>query len=215
MMMGFTEQETAKIVAVKNRLKTIFETESNITTWGHHVLSSLIEPHLFVTGGAFASLMNDDPLKDIDVYCKDQATMDVISKWLLAHEKDIQEVDEKYREVECWKVPGKMVTEKSITMNNKFSFITMNHGYPADIKASFDFLHCTPHFEPSENKLYMSRAQYDSIATKTLVVNNPDAVTTWRTEKFSQRGWKVDREIWNLAAKNSKGKKKTFASVSS
>lgn len=214
-MMGFTEQEITDIVDVKNRLKTIFNTESTITSWGHQVLSSLVVPHLFVTGGTFASLMNDDPLKDIDVYCKDRATMDVISKWLLAHEKDIQKVDEKYREVECWKVPGKMVTEKSITMNNKFSFITMNYGSPAEIKASFDFLHCTPHYEPSFNQLYMSRAQYDSIATKTLVVNNPDAVTTWRTEKFSQRGWKVDREIWNLAAKNSKGKKKTFASVSS
>ena len=207
MTMGFTEQETAKIVITKSRLKTIFETESTITSWGHHVLSSLLAPHLFVTGGAFSSLLNDDPLKDIDVYFKNHATMVAITEFLLSHEKDIQEVDEQYREVECWKIPGKMVTEKSITMNNKFSFITMNYGSPAEIKASFDFLHCTPHFEPAENKMYISRAQYDSIVTKTLVVNNPEKVTTWRTEKFSQRGWKVDRDIWNLAVKNSKGKK--------
>jgi hypothetical protein len=205
--MGFTEQETAKIVITKSRLKTMFETEAAITSWGSHVLNFMVARNLFVTGGAFASLLNDDPLKDIDVYCKNPTTMDAISTWLLSHEKDIQEVDEQYREVECWKIPGKMVTEKSITMNNKFSFITMNYGSPAEIKASFDFLHCTPHFEPGENKLYISRAQYDSIVTKTLVVNNPEKVTTWRTEKFSQRGWKVDREIWNLAAKNSKGKK--------
>ena len=206
-MMCFTEQETAKIVITKSRLKTMFETEAAITSWGHHVLNSMVARNLFVTGGAFASLLNDDPLKDIDVYCKNPTTMDAISGLLMSHEKDIQEVDEQYREVECWKIPGKMVTEKSITMNNKFSFITMNHGSPAEIKASFDFLHCTPHYEPSFNQLYMSRAQYDSIVTKTLVVNNPEKVTTWRTEKFSQRGWKVDRDIWNLAAKNSKGKK--------
>jgi hypothetical protein len=205
MTLGFTEKEIAKILITKSRLKTMFETESIVTAWGHLVL--MVASNLFVTGGAIASLLNDDPLKDIDVYCKDHTTIDVISNFLLSHEKDIQDVDEQYREVEIWKIPGKMVTENSITMNNKFSFITRTHGSPAEIKTSFDFLHCTPHFDPSENKLHISRAQYDSIVTKTLVVNNPEKVTRWRTEKFSQRGWKVDRDIWNLATKNSIVKK--------
>ena len=92
-----------------------------------------------------------------------------------------------------------MVTEKSITMINNMSFIVMNYGSPDQIKASFDFLHCTPHYDIAEDKLYISRAQYDSIKSKTLVVNNPDKVNFWRMEKFVKRSWNVSQDVKSLA----------------
>jgi len=198
---GFSKEEAAEILQVKNDIKVYVSGTKHLYGWATNVFNA--PEHFYISGGAIASMLHGEAPKDFDVYCRVQRVGDAIRELLmLNYEAQIKDVDEKYREVDCWKVPGKMVTEKSITMNNNMSFIVMNYGEPSEIKATFDFLHCTPHYDIAEDKLYISRAQYDSIKSKTLVVNNMDRVTRWRTEKFITRGWKTSEEVNKLWLKN-------------
>lgn len=193
----FSKEETAEILQVKNDIKVYVNGTKNLYSWAKNVFNQ--PDHFYISGGAIASILHGEAPKDFDVYCRDQRVGDAVRELLmLSYEPQIKDVDEKYREVDCWKIPGKMVTEKSITMNNNMSFIVMNYGQPSEIKATFDFLHCTPHYDIAEDKLYISRAQYDSIKTKTLFVNNVDRVTQWRIEKFISRGWKTSDWIKSI-----------------
>jgi hypothetical protein len=194
----FTKEETAEILAVKNEIKTYVNQTKILHGWAENIFVS--PENFYITGGAIASLLKGEAPKDFDVYCRNQTVGEAAHALLITqYQQSIKDVDEKYREVDCWKIPGKMVTEKSVTMSNNMSFIVMNYGPPDQIKASFDFLHCTPHYDIAEDKLYISRAQYDSIKSKTLVVNNPDKVNFWRMEKFMKRSWNVSQDVKSLA----------------
>lgn len=203
-MSVFSRDETNEILAVKNDIKTYVNGTKHLYGWPKNIFHT--PEHFYISGGAIASMLNKEVPKDFDVYCRDQKAGDAVRELLTRqYTAQIKDVDEKYREVDCWKVPGKMVTEKSITMNNNMSFIVMHYGEPSEIKATFDFLHCTPHYDIADDKLYISRAQYDSIKSKTLVVNNPDRVVMHRIEKFTTRGWDTSPEVKALSLKNTFG----------
>ena len=200
-MSVFSRDETNEILAVKNDIKTYVNGTKHLYGWPKNIFHT--PEHFYISGGAIASMLNKEVPKDFDVYCRDQKAGDAVRELLTRqYTAQIKDVDEKYREVDCWKIPGKMVTEKSITMNNNMSFIVMHYGEPSEIKATFDFLHCTPHYDIAEDKLYISRAQYDSIKSKTLLVNNPEKVVVHRMQKFVDRGWKTSQEVNALALKN-------------
>lgn len=203
---GFTKEETADILKVKDQIKVYVSAAKHLYDWAKNIFNQ--PQHFYISGGSIASLLNKEAPKDFDVYCRNQRVGYAIRELLtLNYEPQIKDVDEKYRELECWKVSGKMVTEKSITMNNNMSFIVMNFGEPDKIKATFDFLHCTPHYDIAEDKLYISRAQYDAIVGKTLVVNNVAQVTEWRMQKFVNRGWSASYEVKQLAEKKANSPK--------
>lgn len=196
-MSVFSKEETDDILSVKNDIKVYMNGTRHLYHWAKNVFHT--PEHFYISGGAIASMLNKESPKDFDVYCRDQKVGNAIRELLTQqYTPEIKEVDEKYREVDCWKIPGKMVTEKSITMENNMSFIVMHYGEPSEIKATFDFLHCTPHYDIAEDKLYISRAQYDSIKSKTLLINNVDRVTRWRIEKFIIRGWKTSDWIKSI-----------------
>lgn len=198
MTTGFSKEETDEILVAKNIIKTYVNGTKRLYAWSKNIFNR--PEYFYISGGAIASILLNEAPKDFDVYCRNQKAGDAVRELLTsAYSSQIKDVDEKYREVDCWKIPGKMVTEKSITMNNNMSFIVMNYGEPSEIKASFDFLHCTPHYDIADDKLYISRDQYDSIKSKTLVVNNADRVTPWRVKKFMKRGWKGSPWAKNLA----------------
>lgn len=211
-MSVFSKEETNEILAVKNDIKTYVDGTKHIYHWAKNIFNR--SDHFYISGGAIASMLNKEVPKDFDVYCRDRRIGNAIRELLTQqYTPEIKEVDEKYREVDCWKIPGKMVTEKSITMENNMSFIVMHYGEPSEIKATFDFLHCTPHYDIAEDKLYISRAQYDSIKSKTLVVNNPDRVVLHRLEKFTTRGWDTSPEVKALSVKNIFSNKKLTPAV--
>lgn len=212
MINGFTEEETKNIRQAKEALYVFCRSSITMHDWAAIIFNSGSKfPHdkisgsYYVSGGAIASLLLQEAPKDFDVYCREKVLASRLLSTLKPFIDNIKDVDERYREVNCWKVPGKMVTENSITMSNNMSFIAMQSGEPHQIKSTFDFLHCTPHYDIANDKLYISRAQYDAIMSKTLVVNNPAEVTEWRMKKFIDRGWKLGtnpEEVINLAAKN-------------
>lgn len=207
---GFTREETDQILQTKDTLKVFISSSISLYEWAAGVFNNgLSKPNdgistnFYVSGGAIASLLLNEAPKDFDIYCRNESLVGSLQDALINNYKDqVKDVDENYREVKCWKVPGKMVTEKSITMNNNMSFIVMQHGEPDKIKATFDFLHCTPHYDIAEDKLYISRAQFDSIKSRTLIVNNPDNIVIHRLEKFLTRGWNTSPEVKALSLKN-------------
>ena len=80
--------------------------------------------------------------------------------------------------------------ETSFTKSfGEHGFITMIYGKPEDVKRSFDFVHCTPHFHLGTMQLFISERQYRACKDKKLIVNNPDNVKPWREDKFKSRGY--------------------------
>lgn len=154
--------------------------------------SNLPWEKVYLTGGAIASLLQGTQPKDWDFYFVDDDTMHKFEKHLLAYQESIADVDPRYGN---YGVNGKMITGNAITMNNGFSFIIKVFGEPNEVKRSFDYIHCKPHYHLKDGNLYISRKQYDCAVRKELVVNNPSAVKPYRLHKFLERGYKNVSEV--------------------
>ena len=149
---------------------------------------------LYVSGGIFASLINREAPKDMDIYFSTKSSHDSIVQILKNLTSFIEDVSVNYRDV--LGVDGKLITENATTMNRykcntKYvpQFITKHVGLPEDVRSTFDFIHCMPYYSYGDDKLYITERQCRSIITKTLEVNNVDSLTESRFLKFRQRGW--------------------------
>ena len=179
----FSLEEVERILAAKIHLRQKF-LGSVIPTW----LTFAPLGHMFVTGGAIASLLQGEDPNDYDVYCKNPLDLSSFVNRLTGDFKDnIADVNEKYREFVG--KDGKMITENAITMDNKISFITCSVGEPKDVRKTFDYTHCLPYYEIMQNKLYISRLQYDACVSKVLDINNQNAIKSYRELKFLERGY--------------------------
>lgn len=152
-----------------------------------------IKANCILSGGCFASILNDEEVNDFDLWCADYRGLEII-KDQLGHyngldvqgkEIPIVDINPKYNDNF---VDGKIVTANAVTLKNKLQFIS-NVIY-ADAKKSFDYLHCTVNYDLKNEKLYISRNQMDSILNKKLVSNAPLVVSEHRMNKFIERGWK-------------------------
>jgi hypothetical protein len=141
---------------------------------------------VYLSGGAIASLLQLEEPNDFDFYFETLDAMMQFQSHLAKCELFVKDIDLKYKE--AFGTNGKMITAKAITMDDNNSFITMIAADPKTIKASFDYLHCTPHFK--DGKLFISEKQFDAIVNKKLIVNNESMVKEYRREKFLKRGYK-------------------------
>lgn len=188
----FTESEIKHVQTVKQTLiDTLYDDYLNLkiapfSTSHNNFFAGIQKTDLFLSGGAIASLLQGEDPKDYDIYSRISLTGEFREKLLSAHNDDIADVDEKYASLE---MNGKVVTSRAISMKSRVQYILMHSGTPAQVKATFDFVHCTPHFSFIDNKLYISKKQYDACVNKKLIVNNPDAVTDKRIQKFKDRGY--------------------------
>ena len=148
----FSEEQKVKILATKQAIID-------------HVVGMSAQPWMvemrgvdwskvYLTGGAIASLLQGEQPKDWDFYCEDYATMDAIRDGLMRHKDLVKDVDEKYKEVVGQ--DGKMITSQAITMNDGSSFITMITLDPKNLKKTFDYVHCMPHYNLTTKTLYIS-----------------------------------------------------------
>lgn len=177
------------IQSVKQRLEKALPTinynygYANIIPWSK----------AYVSGGAIASLVQGDDPKDYDVYFREEPRSDPLNNTLRnvlleVYKDEIADVKEEYRNV--MGTDGKMITENAITMKDGISFIFRSYAEPADMKKTFDYLHCTPHYDIATKKLYISPTAYWACVARLLMVNNPDTVVEWRTNKFLRRGYR-------------------------
>ena len=182
--MIFTNKQTEDILTVKAYIEEHVDrmlhqpwAEPFILPWEHVILS----------GGAIASLLQGQQPKDWDFYFTDYNMMDRMANHLKSQREYIADVDPKYLEV--LGDNGKMITANAITMKDTSSFITLVAGTAEQIKASFDYVHCTPHYSIKEKKLYISPKQYATAKNKVLLVNNASQIKGYRESKFRERGY--------------------------
>lgn len=146
----------------------------------------------YIAGGAIASMIQGEEPKDYDVYFIEEPIFNIMQTvrtvLITTYKDEIEDVQEHYREY--MGTDGKMITENAITMKDGISFIFKSYGAPEDMKKSFDYLHCTPHYHITENKLYISPTAYWACVAKLLIINNPFKIEQWRTDKFLKRGYR-------------------------
>jgi hypothetical protein len=182
--MSFTNKQTAEILAVKAHIEQHIE-RMRVQPWAEPFI--LPWDTIILSGGAIASLLQGQQPKDWDFYFTDFVMMDRMATHLKDQREYIADVDPKYLEV--LGDNGKMITANAITMKDTSSFITLISGSSEQIKASFDYVHCTPHYSIKEKKLYISPKQYAAAKNKVLVINNAGQYKGYRESKFRERGY--------------------------
>lgn len=184
-MTVFSPIDEIKIVAAKqeliNRLQTFWMTTKKVNR----------DKSWFVSGGCIGSLLREEKVNDIDVYFFSGVDIAPVLELFTkdtSYKNEVEDVSDKYREV--LGTNGKLITENAITLKSGVQIITKHYGMPEEIRKTFDFVHCTPYFDSRDQKLYISKKQYDLNMSKTLEWNNASAITPLREQKFTNRGWK-------------------------
>ena len=180
----FNTTETHEISMVKSVIKS---TLANAMEKMPHDIKLLMNDAV-VTGGISASFFHMEKQNDIDVYLKSKTAIDKLMMLIGLPEiaQTVADVNPKYG-IETL-VDGKLVTAHAVTFKSGIQIITMNT--VEDARKLFDFIHCMPFYDFSDGKYYISRAQYDSIKAKHLVLN-PTGVSPApnRMTKYIERGW--------------------------
>lgn len=143
------------------------------------------------SGGCIGSLLREEEVNDIDVYFFSGVDIAPVFELFTndeSYKNEVEDVSDKYRDV--LGTNGKLITENAITLKSGVQIITKHYGLPEEIRKTFDFVHCTPYFDSRDQKLYISKKQYDLNMSKTLQWNNASAITSSREQKFANRGWK-------------------------
>lgn len=186
---AFTEVQIAEIdvvkVLIKEKLKSFkFPTE----------VSKLLRKSI-LTGGVSASLFHGEKPKDWDIYLTDSNDIKTFEGLIPDLLDMIEDIDERYGGSNLATLQkGKLVTARAVSFKNRVQIITMHN---ADARKSFDYIHAMPYFDLQRMSYHISRRQYDSIKTKTLVKNpNGQEPASYRTSKFLERGWKIQNDIF-------------------
>jgi hypothetical protein len=182
----FPETAVARIHLCKELIETHFK---------HMILQPWFDGGLavdwktfYLSGGAIASLIQGEIPKDWDIYCESALNMKMVEEMVKKNPDYIADVRENY--VGVFGSNGKMVTANAITMKDGTSFITKLYLPPSEMKKTFDFVHCKPHYNLTTKTLYISPQQYIAIVNKNLIRNNGVIPQTWREEKFKKKGYK-------------------------
>lgn len=196
-MQQFSESEKKHIALVKrNLMQRIYDWNSNYLTFAPYdtrkEFAGIHKDQLFLSGGAIASLIQGEEPKDFDIYSTVSFKGAFESAIVSDYYDEIKDIDHNYGGAT---VSDKAVTPQAISMKSSAQFILLHSGTPAEIKATFDFVHCTPHFSFADSKLYISRQQYDACLNKKLIINNQSEVKQRRIDKFAGRGYDV-KEVY-------------------
>jgi len=170
----FTESEIGRIVEVKRAVEAIAK------RIGHH-------GKMVIAGGCFASLINGEQIKDIDVFFLDMPSSDYLNliKHLGTNVGNLVDKTDYVRDndniMSVWNAEGL-----------DYQFIFTKYNTREELIAHFDYVHCMVSY--ANYNMYITRQTYDAIKNKHLIVNNNKQVKQWRTEKFKSRGWSIPGE---------------------
>jgi hypothetical protein len=181
----FNSKEAEHILHVKEILKVKLN-DFNLTIGKLH---NNFTRSYFVTGGCIGSLLRNELPKDYDIYFFNKFKADAVIN-LYTNDKSYMDqvavAEDEYREV---KIGQMVITENATTLKNGLQLITKNYGEPQDIRKTFDLVHCLPYYDPRDDKLYISREQYDLNMNKKLKTNGQNFVEKWRIAKYIERGF--------------------------
>lgn len=189
-MPTFTQSDKTKILRLKSAVSSYYNLQ--MKKIGDNFLTSKFFSHCIITGGCIASLYHNEPVNDIDVYAVDTKSLKEIKDHIILGNSDMIKDYKKY-ELEDdanSKTKAKMVTDNAVTLTNDVQFVYL--GTASECRPKFDFIHCMPWFEIATQRLYISKAQFDAIQNKQLVLNpsfEREAIKDRRVKKYQDRGW--------------------------
>jgi hypothetical protein len=214
----FTPEERQLLTEVKNKVLHMFL---------HNRLAEeraipFKSEKMIIAGGCFVSLINEEPINDIDVFFLDDEYNHNLAKGMAkSYESETPVVVHPYTPV----VPvmssnntivghvslsPKMHLNKHVKIGNKnymendqieqtiffkdsrMQYITTKYKTREELISHFDFKHCCVSYDFATDKLYITREVFDLIKKKSLVQNGIRRPALWRYEKFHNRGWKEE-----------------------
>jgi hypothetical protein len=197
----FTEEQKLKIITLKSSIASYYNLQ--MKKIGDRKLEALFYEHCVISGGCISSLFHDEPVNDIDLYAKTNAGLLIVKEYIINCSKNIKN-SETYKldddGVTHIKVSTNtpLITPNAVTLTNDVQFIYIDTWEKC--KTSFDYLHCTPHYDLSTQKLFMSEAQYDCIVGKHLVERIPQVlIKHHRYTKYYSRGWRSKDSLGIIA----------------
>jgi hypothetical protein len=183
----FDQHEIGRILRVKDAIRHKLH-DFNLTI---HKLGPRLTTDFFVSGGCTASILQGETPKDFDVYFRTRDLCDQVVKLyqMDSYKNEVAVYDEKYRDVPNHP-SGLLITENAMTLKNGIQVIFKHYGDPASVRTTFDFKHCLPYYDSKNDKMYISREQYDCCVNKILVANEGRMPSAGRIDKFMKRGYK-------------------------
>lgn len=176
----FTDAEQVFINAVKAHL------QNNIST--KKIFWNGVENDCVIAGGFFASVFNNESIKDIDVFILNKNVS------VYTHLTDNSPIHEnwKIRDTDAGHyLDNPHIHGTATNLDTKVQYILTDHKSRGELLADFDYRHCTVSYVPMDNKLYITRSAFDAIRNKELIENGDNKPKYWREKKFKNRGWRT------------------------
>lgn len=171
-MTDFTTDEELYILKVKSTFEDKYlSSNSTIKT----------SKHIVVAGGCFASIIQNELPRDIDVFILGGQLTHLGPNGLeetLIPNTAVKKDKSKY-----------IVNDKIIDVYQagKFQYIVTSYKSREELIEHFDYEHCKISYH--QGMLYCSPLTYRCIKNKKLVCRDMNKVFTWRTDKFKSRGY--------------------------
>lgn len=186
----FSESDKKLILKVKEQIKEkvglgVLE---NKIYFQEFLKESVSFPKMFLSGGAIASLFQNETPNDWDLFFKNEIEKTVFTKFLTNSSffTPIEFfIDERYTDEEG--IPVNALTIK----DDQISFIKLYADKPEYVKSTFDFVHCTSHYDIFDDTLHISELQFKCMTQKILMRNTNEPIKKSRLEKFLNRGYKI------------------------
>jgi hypothetical protein len=214
----FTPDERTQLMEIKNKILIMF----NRNRLAEEKAIPFNTNKMVIAGGCFASLINEEPINDIDVFFLDDEYNHNLAKGMAkSYESETPVVVHPYTPVvpvmsSANTVVGHISLSPKKNLNHhvkignknymdndqieqtiffkhsKFQYITTKYKTREELINHFDFRHCCVSYDFATDKLYITREVYDLIKSKRLVQNGIRRPALWRYDKFYNRGWKEE-----------------------
>jgi hypothetical protein len=168
-----------KILSAKRKLRQLLEEKAYPE----------LRDAIFVTGGCIGSLIRGEEPNDIDVFFHSEVVAETYKRIIMASKMD-EVKDMSAYGVDVDDDPEKCITKNAITMLNGIQYITAFTGTPNEVRSAFDFVHCTPYYDPSKDSLFISPIAYHACLNKILIVNNQKSAEKTRRSGPAQKSYR-------------------------
>lgn len=191
----FSEKDKTKILKLKSSIASYYNLQ--MKKIGDRQLESMFFSNCVISGGMISSLFHDEAVADIDLYARSDKALVMIKDYIIKSNNNIKSVEAYELDSNGNKVnkgnAHPLITENAVTLTNDVQFIFMDLWDKC--KAKFDFVHCLPHYDITTQKLYISESQFNAIKNKQLIPTGYTEVKVKRLEKYTKRGWVMEKQV--------------------
>jgi hypothetical protein len=211
----FTPEERNELIRVKTMIKGMFQ--SNRLAEEKTIPFNMDK--MVIAGGCFSSIINSEPIYDIDVFLlDDEYNHDLAKGMAKSYESEdpvavmprtpvmssantltgyisLSPKKQNNSHVKIGNsnyMDNDKIEQTIFFKHSKMQYITTKYKTREELVNHFDFRHCCVSYDFATDKLYITREVYDLIKKKQLVQNGIKRPALWRYEKFHHRGWKEE-----------------------